>query len=84
MAASLQTGPRPAYEAISYVWGDSTEMNTVLVNGKSTEVTQNCFQVQMILQHRLPEGTLFWIDALCINQEDDAEKGHQIHAMGPI
>jgi len=27
---------------------------------------------------------IFWIDAICINQNDDIEKGHQVASMAKI
>ena len=35
------------------------------------------------LRH-LQNARLFWIDALCINQEDASERNHQLHQMGRI
>ncbi|KAK3367008.1 hypothetical protein B0T24DRAFT_534534 [Lasiosphaeria ovina] len=31
-----------------------------------------------------PDATLFWIDALCINQADEDEKSKQVPRMGDI
>jgi hypothetical protein len=32
----------------------------------------------------MTESRLFWIDQICINQEDETEKGHQVQFMGEI
>jgi hypothetical protein len=34
-------------------------------------------------QETLPDAT-FWIDALCINQKSNKERGHQVQLMGDI
>lgn len=81
---SLRTGPRPAYHAISYVWGDDTVVDTVLMNGKLKGISKTLVYVLTKLRQRLAEGKLFWVDALCIDQRNQMEKSFQISAMGPI
>ncbi|KAF3038859.1 hypothetical protein E8E12_008434 [Didymella heteroderae] len=67
----------PAYEALSYVWGPEDDPSHVEVNlqartGK-VRITQN---LDIALRHlRYKETTRYlWIDALCINQANNAEK----------
>jgi hypothetical protein len=73
----------PLYQALSYVWGDSSDVASVLVNAQNVPVTRNLFDA---LQHlrRTDEDLIIWIDALCINQNDNAEKSSQIQLMGDI
>jgi hypothetical protein len=57
----------PEYTALSYEWGmpdAGTPSGRVLVNSSEIRTTPNLRQA---LVH-LPQGELFWIDALCINQ----------------
>ncbi|CAN8105161.1 unnamed protein product [Discula destructiva] len=75
----------PKYTALSYTWG--TEMSTgagiALNGGARRPITRN---LQLALEH-LCEGDKplkIWIDALCINQKDLAEKSHQITLMKDI
>lgn len=77
--ASLNT-----YEALSYVWGDPTPVETVYCGGKSLQVAANCFQALKYLRKQRAVRTL-WIDAICINQRGPVEeKGKQIALMEDI
>jgi len=73
----------PDYEALSYVWGDDTTGFRVTVDGSPFFVTPNLYSA---LRHlRLEDrDRVLWIDALCINQADDAERTHQVSCMGDI
>jgi Heterokaryon incompatibility protein (HET) len=71
------------YEAISYVWGDSEELIDIKCNGKRLPITRNLFDVLHTIRHAL-EIKLLWADAICINQKDDTEKGHQVKRMGEV
>jgi hypothetical protein len=68
------------YEAVSYTWGDATKCRTIECNGKSFGVSQNLFDA--LINMRLSDKSrTIWIDALCINQEKDAEKSEQVQYM---
>lgn len=71
------------YTALSYVWGDPLETTPILVNGVKTNITLN---LEAALRHvRQPScAATLWVDALCINQEDVAEKNHQVEIMREI
>jgi len=72
------------FEALSYTWGDSRENRTIQLNGKAGyAVTDNLFYALRRLRNRRTERTV-WIDAVCINQNDLDEKGHQVAIMGEI
>ncbi|KAF2995588.1 hypothetical protein E8E13_004671 [Curvularia kusanoi] len=67
------------YEAISYCWESNDRNKDILVNGKIIRITSNLEALLKELQH-LPEARSnlgFWVDGLCINQEDTLEKNHQ-------
>ncbi|CAO2653350.1 Nn.00g027610.m01.CDS01 [Neocucurbitaria sp. VM-36] len=74
------------FEALSYAWGERDTSHKVILNGvpKAVSATLDSGLRQM---RRLPEtgsGMRFWIDALCINQEDRVEKNHQVKRMSKI
>lgn len=71
------------YTALSYTWGNPLATTPILVNGVETEVTLN---LEAALRHiRKPEyDVILWVDALCINQNDVAEKNHQVEMMREI
>lgn len=71
------------YHALSYVWGSSKKSRTISLDGNPFAVTIN---LESTLRHlrRPTENILLWIDALCINQENDSERTHQVNLMGSI
>ncbi|KAG4436464.1 hypothetical protein IFR05_008049 [Cadophora sp. M221] len=79
------TAAADRYEALSYVWGDASSREEITVgsSGATLSVTTNC--ACAIRNLRYPDReTLVWIDALCINQEDIAERNSQVALMNKI
>ncbi|KAK3934023.1 heterokaryon incompatibility protein-domain-containing protein [Diplogelasinospora grovesii] len=72
-----------AFTALSYVWGDATITQPILLGGFKFQVTTNLSGALQFTSKKTGEG-LFWIDALCINQMDLAERGSQVRMMGEI
>lgn len=71
------------FEAISYVWGPPARTHVILVDGHPLPITASLRGA--LLQTRLPDRPrTLWADAICINQWDHNEKGHQVGAMGRI
>jgi hypothetical protein len=85
----------PPYTAISYCWGTpkpNWQGPNITVNGIPTHVRMNLWA---FLHYTGLKGWLLgfpgvywkrhlWIDALCINQEDETEKADQVSMMGEI
>ncbi|CAN9191102.1 unnamed protein product [Alternaria alternata] len=74
------------YDAISYVWGSAPASVTVKCNGRPLVVTSTALEMLHYL-HRYQTNTTtrkIWIDAICINQEDEEEKCIQIPLMRDI
>jgi hypothetical protein len=71
------------YEALSYVWGSEADAETLLLCRHEFHVTQNLHSALLALRQPSKDRML-WIDALCINQGNDDEKGTQIPLMGDI
>jgi hypothetical protein len=67
------------YKCLSYTWLPEHPRHDIEVNGCILSVGQNLFQ--FLLAYRRYQGTEnispLWIDAICINQGDTVEKGHQ-------
>ena len=77
-------GSAPHYEALSYTWGESTQDHTILLNGGvRISITDNLHRALRRVRYVTKIRTL-WIDALCINQDDDIERSHQVQVMGLI
>lgn len=71
------------FEALSYVWGSSSGRTPIWCDGKLLFVTHNCDLALRRLRRR-SSRRIVWIDALCINQEDDWERSQQVSIMGSI
>jgi hypothetical protein len=77
---SLSTSP--SYKALSYSWGSQNATKPVIINGSTIAVTTN---LETALRQFRSEGHgWLWIDALCINQGDLAERSEQVLRMGTI
>lgn len=73
----------PHYEALSYVWGDPTICRPIFLDGCICQVTVNLESALRRLRY-VNENRQLWVDALCINQKDEAEKSHQVNLMKDI
>jgi hypothetical protein len=72
-----------AYEALSYCWGDPSDVTPISINGQPSEVTKGL--ASALGRLRLPNrGRTLWADALCINQKDTAERSQQVGLMRRI
>ncbi|KAI1457281.1 heterokaryon incompatibility protein-domain-containing protein [Annulohypoxylon moriforme] len=71
------------YEALSYVWGDRDIKKPIKLDGRPFEVTDNLWLAMRRLRHPSTPRVL-WVDAICINQDDNDEKSHQVGMMGNI
>jgi hypothetical protein len=71
----------PSFETLSYVWGDPKDTVSIVLDGHIFDVTIN---LESALRHlRWEDATRsFWVDAICIDQRDVRERGHQVPLMG--
>ena len=73
------------YDALSYCWGDPEVTTPIIVNGRKMEVTTNLEDALRQLRcNSIPNPMILWADAVCINQDDKEERGHQVKFMGDI
>ncbi|KAF2169450.1 hypothetical protein M409DRAFT_52689 [Zasmidium cellare ATCC 36951] len=82
------TGPsRQPYEALSYTWGNPQNPATIYIRdtGKvsTLSVTRNCEEALRYLRYEDTERVV-WVDAICINQGDLAERARQVSIMRSI
>lgn len=70
------------YEALSYTWNGNVKSHGVIVDDLYMCITVNLFAALRRLRSGQPRR--LWIDAICINQNDDAEKTIQIAQMSHI
>lgn len=77
----------PVYTALSYTWSDNSGNdecnNHILLDGHAVGVRSN---LEAALRELVKESLdkYLWVDALCINQTDRAEREEQVKLMGPI
>ncbi|KAI4598239.1 hypothetical protein KJ359_003123 [Pestalotiopsis sp. 9143b] len=85
----------PRCEALSYTWNGEapSEPLEILASGGSGGVqillvTPNCARALRIIRKRLGRRRVakvgLWVDAICINQSDNKEKGLQVAMMAEI
>lgn len=81
----------PEFQALSYTWGAKSKDQlplTVLDGGVCQEISlqANLNAALRRLRHDIPaeESRMYWIDALCINQDNISEKNIQIQKMAMI
>ena len=71
------------YSCLSYTWGSDPATVPIFVNNKAFLVRGNLHSfLQQARRSRICES--IWIDAICINQTNDAERGHAVRLMAQI
>ncbi|KAJ4286286.1 hypothetical protein N0V90_013320 [Kalmusia sp. IMI 367209] len=80
---NLSSGP--IYEALSYVWGDmEADASYFLdIDGTIMKITPNLHHALQALRPRQSPRVL-WVDAVCVNQNDNKDKETQICMMEEI
>ncbi|KAM5347795.1 hypothetical protein ACJ41O_007619 [Fusarium nematophilum] len=75
------------YDAISYTWADESgnqeRDSFVLLGGVQFPVTSNCTAALRRVRRRGTSRPI-WVDAICIDQEKDLERNHQVRLMPQI
>ena len=73
----------PAYDAISYVWGDPKNKVTIACDGRPFEITFNLYWA-LVRIRSVSHTRILWADAICINQSDLPERSNQVMFMGSL
>jgi hypothetical protein len=79
MASEKHSRP---YQALSYVWGEEGNRETIEINDKVLEVTKNLHEALTCL--RRDSSRILCVDAVCIDQKNKEEKPFQIMLMVEI
>jgi hypothetical protein len=74
---------QPIYEALSYAWGDAKVTSPIFLEGCPFQATVNLVSALRHLRHEDKTRTL-WVDAICIDQSNIQERGHQVAFMAKI
>ncbi|KAF5663405.1 heterokaryon incompatibility protein [Fusarium denticulatum] len=72
-----------AYEALSYSWGRHTTLHEIVVDEKILSISESLHEALCHLRNP-DEDRMLWVDALCIDQNNIEERGHQVDRMGEI
>ncbi|KAH8693477.1 heterokaryon incompatibility protein-domain-containing protein [Phaeosphaeriaceae sp. PMI808] len=71
------------YAALSYTWGSTSRPCDIVINGSKAPVTKNAYLALRDLRYK-EKDRILWIDVLCIDQNNDGERGQQVQQMGSI
>ena len=72
-----------SFVALSYAWGeDATTAHSVFLEEQNCRIplTYNCYAALHQIRRRLGAVTI-WVDSICINQANEADKSNQIPLM---
>ena len=75
------------YIALSYVWGDVTDRQDILLDGHRFQVAKSLYEALSHLRDafEIQKRELHvWADAVCINQDDLEERAREVKKMGLI
>lgn len=74
---------QPKYTALSYVWSRETPDHTIHVNGWRLGIAPDLAAALSVLRQNM-RTDLVWVDAVCINHDDQEEKFRQVVKMSEI
>ena len=81
------------FGALSYTWGGLNLDGSIIIAGRPFKITRNLeTALRQMRKAKRPAGraanmpvpSYWWIDAICINQQDNAERGQQVSCMTRI
>jgi hypothetical protein len=81
--ASFASDDLVPYEALSYTWGGRDFSASVQINQCTLAVTENLYLALQYLRSWEADRIL-WVDAICMDQGNSQERGHQVGYMGTI
>jgi hypothetical protein len=73
----------PDFDTLSYVWGEASFTNRVSIAGCTILITDGLAAALRALR-LIDRPKLLWVDAICINQDDIAERSQQVVLMADI
>lgn len=73
----------PPYEALSYTWASKEPPVNIILDGRAFKITGNLWLALKSLRSSCSKRVL-WVDQLCIDQGNAAERNHQVKIMGSI
>ena len=74
---------RDCYHALSYAWGEAGDEKKITINSQTVWIRRNLFEFLQQL-HRMQWTGYLWVDAICIDQSNIAERNQQVKIMHNI
>ncbi|KAE9379669.1 heterokaryon incompatibility, partial [Stipitochalara longipes BDJ] len=73
----------PIYTAVSYTWGNADASEVIYLDNRRFYVRPNLWSClyYMAQAARNAAWNYLWVDAICINQTNDAERSSQVRLM---
>jgi hypothetical protein len=72
------------FVAASYEWGAPKDVESFVIDGKKITLRSNLVKFLREIRNRHNIPPVYWIDSICINQDDPKEKMHQIQLLREI
>lgn len=72
-----------SYTALSYAWGQENHPRPISVGETILNVSVNLEEALREVRDERND-VMLWVDQICINQEDEIERGHQVQQMKQI
>jgi Heterokaryon incompatibility protein (HET) len=70
------------YTALSYTWGEPRLTHSIECDGAEIKITANLHSaLQRVRQWGQGPAKTLWVDAICVDQENLEERGHQVRSM---
>jgi hypothetical protein len=71
---------------LSYTWGSAEDAVEIKIGNSKDDILSVTRNLNVALQHLRfsDKPRVFWIDAICVNQHDLHERGHQVKRMADI
>ena len=81
----VQRASKPPYTAVSYTWGDGDASELIYLDDRPFRVRPNLWSCLHYLSRAARDADVawryLWVDAICINQADTAERSAQVRRM---
>jgi Heterokaryon incompatibility protein (HET) len=71
----------PNYEAISYAWGEATDLTYIRIGNRHRMLITKCLDSALRYLRHSSKERLLWADAICINQDKITEKNETVAQM---
>lgn len=82
--ATFDLATAPEFQALSYEWGSTEQPQNIRVDEGLLNIRQNLWLFLDMFRAEERNHILLWVDQICIDQQNDSERGHQVKLMGNI